>query len=387
MSIRKKITFLFLISLAVMVSLAIWTESVTAKKNEKLILSRYLFALKELLPPLADANNNLLQKKIKTLEFETVPNTPKIERIIRGHDMLFGKYAIVRSEGNYYLIIEYMDQKLILFDPIQRLFEEERTVSLLLFGADILLLMFIYLMVLKIVSPIKNVSAKMERFAKGEFSTRLEPTGDAELRQMAESFNEMAEKIEEGINERENLLKFIGHELKTPLAKARFALEKKDIAALKDSLKEIEKLTTRILELHTISNANLNPERVEIETLLVEAIKKCRIDEESQIEIDSTNFTVTADRELLSIALKNLIENGLKYSKAFPIKIVAKNRTLSVISYGEKIELKSGPFKVDQKRSRHGLGLTITETILEKHRFSLRYYHSENKNIFEVLFC
>ncbi|NPA63725.1 MAG: HAMP domain-containing histidine kinase [Epsilonproteobacteria bacterium] len=374
MSIKTKITYLFIVSLLIMMALGLWSMKSAHEKNEQILLAGYKSAAKELFAPFMESNIKLFEKRAKKRGLRIVdPALLNDAQTIYRQKLLFGSLEIVQKDHKYYLLLQFMNKRAALYDPLQEAFIQERWTLVIFILLDIALLLLIYLFTLKLIAPIQEVAKKMERFAKEGAFEPIKAPKERELQSMAQSFNEMAITIKEQIAQRENLLKFIGHELKTPLAKAKFALEKGDSATLGEALSQIERLTKRTLELHLIDTQSLKREPLDIETLLVEALQRCAIEDERAIEIDTSRFEIEADKELLAIALKNLIENALKYATAYPIRIVAKPNFIQIINYGEPLVTKS-----------FGLGLTLTHTILQKHGYTLQYEHKEGKNNFTI---
>ncbi|NPA56850.1 MAG: HAMP domain-containing protein [Epsilonproteobacteria bacterium] len=371
-------SLLFLLGLSLMVGLGLYLEQLYQGKNRELIINRYLVTARELLPLLAMDRHNLLRERARELGFEMEEGREEGETILQ-RKILFGHISIIeRRDHHLSLLLTYLGRTISLYDKSQGSFHREYLTINLLIILDALILILLYLSVVTLLHPLKELSRSIRQFARGEYTTRVEPRGGAELERVAESFNLMAEKIEESILEREHLLRFIGHELKTPLAKSRFALERRDLSSLKRAIDQIERLTKRVLDLHTITIAHLKEEEMESETLLLSALERCCIDDEEKIEIESEPFTIRGDRELLSIALKNLIDNGLRYSTAFPIKILSRGGVIEIVSYGEPLG-KGGT-------RGSGLGLLIVEQILSKHRLELHYTHSHGVNIFRIPF-
>jgi len=357
-----------------MMALGLWSMKSAHEKNEQILLAGYKSAAKELFAPFMESNIKLFEKRAKKRGLRIVdPALLNDAQTIYRQKLLFGSLEIVQKDHKYYLLLQFMNKRAALYDPLQEAFIQERWTLVIFILLDIALLLLIYLFTLKLIAPIQEVAKKMERFAKEGAFEPIKAPKERELQSMAQSFNEMAITIKEQIAQRENLLKFIGHELKTPLAKAKFALEKGDSATLGEALSQIERLTKRTLELHLIDTQSLKREPLDIETLLVEALQRCAIEDERAIEIDTSRFEIEADKELLAIALKNLIENALKYATAYPIRIVAKPNFIQIINYGEPLVTKS-----------FGLGLTLTHTILQKHGYTLQYEHKEGKNNFTI---
>ena len=97
---------------------------------------------------------------------------------------------------------------------------------------------------------------------------------------------------------------------------------------LKNELIELEKLNLTTLNLTTFS----------AETLIIESLGKLYLEDESKIEIEIIeDFKITADLYYLSTALKNLIDNALKYASLFPISIKANNNEISISNKGKKL--------------------------------------------------
>ena len=75
------------------------------------------------------------------------------------------------------------------------------------------------------------------------------------------------------------------------------------------------------------------------ETLISESLSRALIEDESLVELHvEESFDIKGDLNYLSIALKNLIDNALKYGIEKPIILEVKERTMSVKSKGEMLE-------------------------------------------------
>ena len=98
---------------------------------------------------------------------------------------------------------------------------------------------------------------------------------------------------------------------------------------------------------------------------------------------------VTADFEYFSIALKNIIDNALKYSQTPPLVQVREN-SLSVCSSGEALHnylknmdrIFNRPY--ESGSGSLGLGLYIANAIVTRHGYRLDYTHNEGMNCFTI---
>ena len=98
------------------------------------------------------------------------------------------------------------------------------------------------------------------------------------------------------------------------------------------------------------------------------------------------DYTVDVDFELYTLVLKNLLDNGIKYSTDKHITIIMDNKQLKIINQAEALkeplENYFKPFHTSKKGL--GLGLYIVKSILDIHKMELHYNHKEGKNVFIV---
>lgn len=394
MSIFKKITLLFLSSLFLMIFIVFWVEKSNLKKNEVIQINNYITDAKVILSIFAKGENIKLQKKLSELGLQKVDKSSFLHKssTVFRKSLTYGEIKVIKTNSKYYLYIKYLDNELIVYDKSQEDYINDLKITYLLLILDISLLIIIYLLVLKMIMPLKNISQTMKLFSSGDLSVRTDvKTGD-EIGEVAESFNKMAEKLQKTIQSKEELLRDVGHELKTPIAKGKFAIEKlensKNKEVVKKVLEELDSLTSDILQIKLLDEENLNRSKFKASTLIAEALSKLFINEDD-LEIVIDDFEIDADLHYLSVALKNLVENGLKYSVKTPIVIEAKPEQITVISFGEKLdkdlEYYIQPFTRDSNNKHgYGLGLNIVKKIVDKHNFFLNYNHLNGYNFFMI---
>jgi two-component system OmpR family sensor kinase len=104
------------------------------------------------------------------------------------------------------------------------------------------------------------------------------------------------------------------------------------------------------------------------------------------VDVDAS-VKVYVNYKLYTTAIKNMIDNGIKYSTDSKVEIVYKNDELCFISKGEciKYPLKYyiEPFtKENPSKNSFGLGLYLVDTILKVHNQVLAHEYKDGKNIF-----
>ena len=394
MSIFKKISILFFISLTLMSIIGFWIDEINSKRIDTLVKEKYIKISNELFQNIENKTqlNALLDKY--DLEKKELKNNNNYN-ILYENTLTFGYIVILQETfGDEFIIkIKYLDDEYILKTADEENITDKLILNILVF-VDIFVLILIFLYILKLLSPLKIITKQLTNFANGDLSSRIDIKSNDEIGILANSFNKMASNLENLIKTREELLRDIGHELRTPIAKGKFAIEKIDDFSQKELLKKIFKdleiLTNELIELEKLNSTKLNITTFKAETLIVESLAKLYLDDESKIEIEIIDdFKIKADLYYLSIVLKNLIDNAIKYTSSFPIKIIVKTNEISVLNQGKALEKKLDyylkPFTQElSQRDGFGLGLSIVKKIIDKHDFRLEYSYKDESNIFKI---
>lgn len=403
MSIFTKLLLLFLASLGVMFFVGKETHSLAKSNIEALLKEKYLQSSNELFKDLANNDMAGFQKKLDTWGFENVPydRYEKEARRIYEEQSNFGEIAVYEDTKGYYaLLLRYLDEPMVVRVKNQEAYFDQQSRLGYLIDADVVLLVVIFLLIAKLLLPLKTMTQTLNRFGEGDLHVRMSPQGSNELGRLVESFNAMASNIENLLSSRERLLRDIGHELRTPLAKSKLALEMMPSNAhqkiLQKAILQIDRLTNELLQIERLgaNMAEFKEERFEAETLISEALSKLMIEDESLLEIHIVDsFTIEGDLNYLSIALKNLIDNALKYATRLPVVIDVENRTIAVKNQGETLRHPLAYYCEPFVRGNDarddkgfGLGLSIVYKILQKHGFDLSLRSHEGWNVFSILF-
>ena len=373
-----------------------WTNNINSKRMNKLVQEKYQTIIDDIFKNIENKNyiNTILSKNnLKILK--ELPNSAN--QIIYSQDYTFGKIEILKEmfDDEFIIKINYLDEEYILKTPDEENLNEKNILNFLVF-LDIFVLLLIFLYILTLLSPLKKITKQIKNFANGELSSRININSKDEIGILANTFNNMATSLENSIKTREELLRDIGHELRTPIAKGKFAIEKIDDFSQKELLKKIfsdlETLTNELIELEKLNLTKLNFTTFSAETLIIESLEKLYLEDESKIEIKiNEDFKISGDLHYLSTALKNLIDNALKYAISYPIIIETNKNELSISNKGTKLskelEYYIKPFTQElAQRDGFGLGLSIVKKIVDKHHFQLLYSYEKEFNIFKIQF-
>ncbi|MGM0520063.1 MAG: ArsS family sensor histidine kinase [Campylobacterota bacterium] len=394
MSITKKIATLFLVSLTLMTIIGLWIDNINTQRINNLVKDKYLDITNKILQNIN--NKDSINELLNTYSLEIV----KQKNQTKGETLYYKKYTFgfvhifqEKFEDEFILHVKYLNNEYMLKTDDEQNLNDRRVLNILIF-LDIFLLVATFLYIIKLIYPLKKITDNINSFAKGKYSTRVKIYSNDEVGTLAKTFNKMAYEIQESIKTRENLLRDIGHELRTPIAKGNFAIEKinnlEQKKLLKKIFKDLEVLTNELIQLEKLNQTKLKITSFDSETLILESLDKLYLEDESKIDLRiNTNFTINGDLYYLSIALKNLIDNALKYSTTLPIIIDIKENRVFIKNKGDKLneglDYYIRPFTQElPQRDGFGLGLSIVIKILKKHNFELKYKYDGGYNIFIV---
>jgi len=194
--------------------------------------------------------------------------------------------------------------------------------------------------------------------------------------------------------QRGDMISAIAHEFRNPIASIMgysqtlqedaeipFELQKKFLYKIYNNGNKIESLLSRLILWNKIESGNTTIYKSNFDLLqLLLDIKVVMEDKHNgrKIIVDVPSTIIYADKTLIEIVLKNLIENALKYSKS-DVEIAFKNKKVSIKDYGVGI-MEKDIDKVTKKFYRSGthswdnsmgLGLSIVKTILLLHNSKL----------------
>ncbi|NOR57264.1 MAG: sensor histidine kinase, partial [Sulfurimonas sp.] len=151
-----------------------------------------------------------------------------------------------------------------------------------------------------------------------------------------------------------------------------------------DDMANIEKITT--------DNVDINKKDFRVIDIIDNAMDMLFINKNGVIIKDESNMVLPVDFNLFTIVLKNLIDNGIKYSKDGMVFVECKDEKIYVSSIGERLKYDFDNylepfFKGDLNEINQrgfGLGLYIVNEILIKHGFEFSYEYIDEKNVFII---
>lgn len=261
--------------------------------------------------------------------------------------------------------------------------------------------------------PLRKMERAVDDIQAGYTDYEIHIDKYTETKELSESFNRLLGRMKVLDDSRQEFVSNVSHELKTPLTSMKVladsinAMEDAPVELYKEFMGDIgneiereNKIITDLLSLVKMdkSAADLNISSVNINELLELILKRLRpIAEKQNIELVLETFrpvTAEIDEVKLTLAITNLVENGIKYNKENGWVHVTLNADhqyfyVKVEDSGIGIPEESLEhiferfYRVDKSHSREiggtGLGLAITRNAVLMHRGAIKAYSTEGE--------
>jgi signal transduction histidine kinase len=247
-----------------------------------------------------------------------------------------------------------------------------------------------------VISPIRRIAATIALFGQGDLAARVKTTRPDEIGQLGRSFNQMAERLERLIISERRLLGDISHELRSPLARLKFAVKlartSPDPKAALDRIeRDVDRITSLVADIVEITFIEGDPAVqdtgiVQVGEVLEEVVRDCALEAEFRgCSIDLSGKlegAVLGNRELLRRAIENVLRNGIRYSpKQSAIRVTAtetnREATIEVRDFGPGVpedalgRIFDPFFRAETARDANGggsgMGLSIAKRAVQLH--------------------
>jgi len=259
----------------------------------------------------------------------------------------------------------------------------------------------------KALAPISNVINQVNSITVSNLSQRVDEGNQKdEIAQMAITFNQMLQRIEDAFILQHDFVSNAAHELRTPftvlITEIDFTLMqdrnneyyKKVLLSLSDEIKKLSKLSNGLLDLARISfdKSTFHKKNIRIDELLIEICNTVLLSNNNfNVKIDFGSLPDNDDQlsflgseQLLTIAFKNLIDNACKFSdsKSVEVKLESNEEYMSISFSDQGIGIPQDdidnifqPFyrgKNTQFIAGYGIGLALTQKIIQLHNGEIK---------------
>jgi len=308
-----------------------------------------------------------------------------------------GQFSSIRYNDRYYLYIDNLISNILLESKYSA---RPNDIFWVIFGAALVLLIYIYISILKSIEPLKQLSGEIKKFASGDMNINCKSDKDDEIAEVANEFDKAASKLNDLISSRQLFLRTIMHELKTPIGKGRIVAEmlpeEKSKNRLISIFERLDLLINEFSKLEQIVSKNYSMQIKEYALIHVveHAIDLLMLDEEKKalhVELhQNSDINIKADFESFALALKNLFDNAIKYSSDKKVYITTIEDKIYIENFGKAlamdIEEYEKPFVSGKSELKPGLGLGlyIVKNIVKLNNFKMQYEYIDGKHRFII---
>ena len=253
------------------------------------------------------------------------------------------------------------------------------------------------------IKPIREMAQATRCYAEGDFDIRMNDYGrDDEIGELAASFNNMAERLQQTERQRREFIANISHELKTPMTTIAGYTdgildgtippenEKQYLQIIANESRRLSRLVRRMLDVSQLQA--MDPLRNGNHFDICESMRRVLISMEKKIndrhldveaDIPDEPILVLGDNDMITQVLYNLLENAAKFAREgstlyLGVTMMDGKARVTVRNVGDTIPAEELPLlferfhKSDKSRSEdkdgYGLGLYIVKTILQQHK-------------------
>ncbi|RYE01046.1 MAG: HAMP domain-containing histidine kinase [Sphingomonadales bacterium] len=232
----------------------------------------------------------------------------------------------------------------------------------------------------RIAGPLRNLAQATQRFRPGDNADPVEERGPADVRAVIAAYNALSLRVNAMLDEKDRMLGAIGHDLRTPLMALRVRIESveddEDRNKMADTIQEMSGTLDDILSLARLGRPSEPLTEVDVSALVDAVVEDFRdLDKDVTFE-EAPRLTMRLRPSLMRRAVRNLIENAVKYGGGAEVylKPEAKTVAIQVCDNGPGIPQQSldkvfDPFtRLEESRNRDtggvGLGLALARAIV-----------------------
>lgn len=280
-------------------------------------------------------------------------------------------------------------------------------------GIGVIVSIFLgYFVSKKMLTPIANITKAAENISINNLKERIQVKGpDDELKRLANTFNDMIDRLQEAFEKQVQFVADASHELRTPIAVIngyanllnrwgkddKEALEK-SILAIKLESENMANLVEKLLFLAKGDSGtqNLEKKKFMINELIYDTVEESRlIDQKHSITSNKNDIVrILADYKMIKQMLRALIHNSIKFTPdngSIDVSSIVQGKTVKIIVSDTGIGIPKDEIKnifnrfyiVDKSRSKElggtGLGLSIAKYVLDMHKGTIVVESEEGK--------
>ena len=250
-----------------------------------------------------------------------------------------------------------------------------------------------FMLILQKLKPLIKLRRKVALFGRGDLHVSFKTSSSDEIGLVSNNLELAREKIQNLLESRTLFLRNIMHELKTPIAKGTIATQMLDTQKQRDRFSSIfsrlEALVEEFAMIEEVTSVGSKEDFKEyrLVDIIDGAIDMAMVDRGNVSVVIGGDAKINANYRLYTTAIKNMIDNAMKYSPDSYIGILMINGELCFESRGDclahPLQYYIEPFTKDNpSKNSFGLGLYLVDSILKAHGQVLAHEYVSGVNRF-----
>ena len=302
-------------------------------------------------------------------------------------------FRIINLDNTNYIYIKKRNDTVLVQDN-ESLNSNSQLYIILVFSILLITIILVYLITLRKLMPLKLLKDKVKTLGDENFDFECcNMNGKDEVSLLASEFKKSALKLKSLKEARNIFIRNIMHELKTPITKGKFLTQLEQNEENNEKLKSVfNRLESLINEFASIEELISSSNKIEKKFYFLDDIvdnaKDILMIEDERIISKYKNKKIEVNFKLFSIAIKNLIDNAIKYSPNKEVMIKSEDENIIFENIGKELESPLEkyfePFFTheDKAKDSFGLGLYIIYNILKANNYKLEYEYEDGINRF-----
>lgn len=232
------------------------------------------------------------------------------------------------------------------------------------------------------VKPIRRLARAADAFGKGRDVLKFKPEGAREVRQAAQAFEAMRERIQRHLSQRTDMLSGVSHDLRTPLTRMKLQLAMSQdvpgLVALEEDITEMERMLEGYLAFAR-GEGTEQPSITDLGDLLTGAVEQMhRRGASVDLHLED-DLHLPLRPNAFKRCVTNLMENAVRYGEHVSVRAGRRGDAVEItvdddgpgIPEDQRDEVFKPFFRLDQSRNPEtggvGLGLTIARDVVRGH--------------------
>lgn len=232
----------------------------------------------------------------------------------------------------------------------------------------------------RIAKPLRRLAVAAREFHPGRPLPAIEPSGPQDVRLLISAFTDLGQRVNAMVDEKDRMLGAIGHDLRTPLAALRVRIESveddTDRARMAETIDEMNATLDDILSLARLGRPSEAATDVDVAALVDAVVDDFRDLGHDVDFVEAARVPLHLRPNLMRRAVRNLIENAIKYAGAAEVRVETGARAVAIVVADrgpgipvDRMDAVFDPFtRLETSRNREtggiGLGLALARAIV-----------------------